>query len=149
MNVKSFSGEDVVSCMLKEGEGDGEWPIIHEDGKLSVETISCPLASDIYVRKMTTEMATDLSNEICDNMGANSERKGPMHSERELSVASKSSSSVSEGWDTVGQLLEGPSSVQQKLANSNVLPCEIHDSQSASAIKTPLSDSGTIQLNST
>ncbi|KAH9559807.1 hypothetical protein CY35_06G074700 [Sphagnum magellanicum] len=87
------------------------------------------------------EMATDLSNEICDNMGANSERKGPMHSERELSVASKSSSSVSEGWDTVGQLLEAPSSVQQKLANSNVLPCEIHDSQSASAIKTPLSDS--------
>ncbi|KAH9559805.1 hypothetical protein CY35_06G074700 [Sphagnum magellanicum] len=137
----SSKGEDVVSCMPKEGEGDGEWPIIHEDGKLSVETISCPLASDIYVRKMTTEMATDLSNEICDNMGANSERKGPMHSERELSVASKSSSSVSEGWDTVGQLLEAPSSVQQKLANSNVLPCEIHDSQSASAIKTPLSDS--------
>jgi hypothetical protein len=141
MNIKSFSGEDVVSCILKEGEGDGEWPIIHEDGKLAVETICCPLASDIYVKKMTTEMATDLSNEIRDNMGANSERKGPMHSERELSVASKSSSSVSEGWDTVGQLLEAPSSVQQKLANSNVLPWEMHDSQSALAIKTPLSDS--------
>jgi hypothetical protein len=36
---------------------DIKWPIIHEDGKLVVETICCPLASDIYVKKMTTEMA--------------------------------------------------------------------------------------------
>jgi hypothetical protein len=72
-----------------------------------------------------------------------------MHLEKEFSVASKSSSSVSEGWDTLGQLLEAPSSVQQKLANPNVLPWEIHGSQYAPTIKTPLSDSGTIQLNST
>jgi hypothetical protein len=60
-----------VSFIQKEGEGDREWTIIHEDGKLAVETICCPLASDIYVKKMTTEMATNLNNEICDNMGAN------------------------------------------------------------------------------
>jgi hypothetical protein len=34
-----------------------------------------------------------------------------MHLEKELSVASKSSSLVSKGWDTLGQLLEAPSSV--------------------------------------
>jgi hypothetical protein len=44
----------VVLFIQKEAEGDGEWPIIHEDGKLVVETICCPLAFDIYVKKMTT-----------------------------------------------------------------------------------------------
>jgi hypothetical protein len=39
------------------------------DSKLVVETICCHF--DIYVKKMTTEMAIDLSNEIYDNMGAN------------------------------------------------------------------------------
>jgi len=54
---------------------DRKWPIIHEDGKLVVETICCPLASDIYVKKMTTELATDLNNEIYDNIGANKKEK--------------------------------------------------------------------------
>jgi hypothetical protein len=35
---------------------------------------------------------------------------------------------VKKGWDTLGQLLEAPNSVQQKLANPNVLPWEIHGS---------------------
>jgi hypothetical protein len=35
------------------------------------------LAFDIYVKKMTTKMAIDLSNEIYDNMGVN-QKKGPM-----------------------------------------------------------------------
>jgi hypothetical protein len=39
-------------CIQKEGEGDKNWLIIHEVGKLVVETICCPLASDIYVKKM-------------------------------------------------------------------------------------------------
>jgi hypothetical protein len=47
------------------------WPIIHEDGKLVVKTICCILASNIYVKKMTIDMGTNLSNEIYDNMGIN------------------------------------------------------------------------------
>jgi len=43
-------------------------------------------------------------------------------------VASKSSSSISEGWDTLGQLLEAPNLMWQKLANPNVLPWETHGS---------------------
>jgi len=43
-------------------------------------------------------------------------------------VASKSSSSDLEGWDTFGQLLEALNSMQQKLANLNVLHWEIHGS---------------------
>jgi hypothetical protein len=43
-------------------------------------------------------------------------------------MASKSSSSISKGWGTIGQLLEAPNSMQQKLANPNVLPWEIHGS---------------------
>ncbi len=43
----------------------------HEDAKLAVETICCPLVFDIYVKKMTTEVATGLSIEIYDSMGAN------------------------------------------------------------------------------
>jgi len=35
---------------------------------------------------------------------------------------------VKKGWDTLGQLLEAPNSAQQKLANPNVLPWEIHGS---------------------
>ncbi len=52
----------MVLFIQKEAEGDGDWPIIHEDGKLVVETICCPLAFDIYFKKMTTEMATNLNN---------------------------------------------------------------------------------------
>ncbi len=65
----------MVLFIQKEAEGDGEWPIIHEDGKLVVETICCPLAFDIYFKKMTTEMATNLNNEICDNMRANQKER--------------------------------------------------------------------------
>ncbi len=61
----------MVWCIQKEGEGDKKWPIIHEDGKLVFETICCPLASNIYVKKVTKKMATYLSNEIYDNMGPN------------------------------------------------------------------------------
>jgi hypothetical protein len=43
-------------------------------------------------------------------------------------MASKSSSSISKGWGTIGQLLEAPNSMQQKLANPNVLPWENHGS---------------------
>jgi hypothetical protein len=46
---------------------------------------------------------------------------------------------VKKGWDTLGQLLESPNSVRQKLANPNVLPWESHGSYSAPAIKTSLS----------
>ncbi len=56
---------------LEQGEGDKKWPIIHEDGKLVVEIICCPLVSNIYVKKMTTKMAMYLNNEIYDNMGVN------------------------------------------------------------------------------
>jgi hypothetical protein len=45
-----------------------------------------------------------------------------MHLYKKFSVASKSSFSIFEGWDTLGQLLEAPNLVQQKLANPNVLP---------------------------
>jgi hypothetical protein len=47
-------------------------------------------------------MSIDLSNEIYDNMGVNKKTKGRMHLQRELFVASKSSSSISKGWDTLG-----------------------------------------------
>jgi hypothetical protein len=43
-------------------------------------------------------------------------------------VASKSNSSIFERWDTLGQLLEAPNSMPQKLANPNVLPWDIHGS---------------------
>jgi hypothetical protein len=103
------------------------WPIIHEDGKLVVQTICCPLVSNIYIKKMTIEMATNFSNDIYDNMGT-SKKKKVQCIYRELYVASKSSSSIFEGWDTLGQLLEAPNSMQQKLTNPNVLPWEIHGS---------------------
>jgi hypothetical protein len=61
--------------MQKEGEGNRKWPIIHENGKLVIETICCPLASNIYGKKMTIKMATNLSNEIYDNMGANQKER--------------------------------------------------------------------------
>ncbi len=61
----------MVWCIQKEWKGDKKWPIIHEDGKHDVETICYPLAYDIYVKKMTIEMAIYLNNEIYDNMGAN------------------------------------------------------------------------------
>jgi hypothetical protein len=43
-------------------------------------------------------------------------------------MASNSNSSVFKGWETFGQLLEACNSVQQKVANLNVLPWEIHGS---------------------
>ncbi len=39
---------------IAQHQGDRKWPIIHEHGKLVVETICCPLASNIYFKKMTT-----------------------------------------------------------------------------------------------
>ncbi len=37
-------------------------------------------------------------------------------------MGSKPNSPIFERWDTLGQLLEAPNSVRQKLANPNVLP---------------------------
>ncbi len=39
---------------IAQHQGDKKWPIIHEHGKLVVETICCPLAYNIYLKKITT-----------------------------------------------------------------------------------------------
>lgn len=98
-------------------------------------------STGMAVGSLSDWLANESEGDAADSQTVSIDVLALSSKERELSVASKSSSSVSEGWDTVGQLLEAPSSVQQKLANSNVLPWEMHDSQSTLAIKTPLSDS--------